>query len=323
MFAPIKNHTSVHIDYAGLFEQSLEHFRCDMTSLDEAESLSDVMIHLKALQTSIEVYGCTAALMTFANSDGALSNAIPSIPSLETFIATESFDTELAVEGIVSKIKETAGKWYKAVKAHIIKYKAFYKNALAIAVLLIANIAADKMLTKKYTFKPTAEQKARADGEWQAYNERAQAWSADYEARRKAWERARKAASDAASGAAAHRAEAMRVAATFEDQILKHASVLKDIPSGISGGTINECANHAQKIKAALEGNNSVMENIRKSIEQIQGEPGSEANVEKRNALVKVFRFCSKTASDLMAGLKQTDTLSSATAKCYDITVAA
>ncbi len=151
MFSPIKAHMAgvnpASINYEELLDHALEHFDCDMSSLDEAESLSEAMTRLNTLKVSIESYGLTPSLLAFADSAGSLSSHVPAMPCLESFVATESFDQTAAIEGIVSTIKETTKRWLTAIKDHIVKYKKFCIAGLAIIVAATAAVVGYKKIT--------------------------------------------------------------------------------------------------------------------------------------------------------------------------------
>ena len=91
----------------------------DLSSLDDdfhsLESLNDGIDNLYQLQNTIKTHGISKQLLAFADNDGVLSQAIPAIPSYESFNAESSAtsaESIAACEGIGQTIKDTLSRWF-------------------------------------------------------------------------------------------------------------------------------------------------------------------------------------------------------------------
>ncbi len=254
MFTTCTREQDTNIDYDGLLSQSLEHFECDISSFDEARSISDVMDRYAQLRSSIEMYGLDNSLLSFA--DVVLpKDGVPGIPSLENFLAMPTISKDAALEGLVSKIKESAVKWLAAIKAHFIKYKKYYIAAFAVAGATVLAIygyqrgVAGKTLNVT-NIPPTAAASIKAK---MTRNEEA---IAKLKAYREAMNKA--ASSDPVSKYTA----AYNVAEGTTDKslktVLKTATVI-DFPSmgKVGPDTIATCATTAEEAKKAMRSLNA------------------------------------------------------------------
>lgn len=86
--------------------------------LRDIKSMQTTVSDLSALYTIIETHGLSPTLLKFANMNNQLSNAIPTIPSLESL--TNNFtntDRDAALEGIVTAIGDLIKKIVDKIKS--------------------------------------------------------------------------------------------------------------------------------------------------------------------------------------------------------------
>ena len=137
MFAALESVTE--FDSEGLFKEMLNLTLDCVESLQKATSLSETISNLENLRDVVSVYGFSESLMAFVNKDNHLSNIIPEIPSLESYIGCSTISSEAAVEELEYTIKKAVIRFKDAFVAHVIKYKNIYK--ILLKVILYLNVA--------------------------------------------------------------------------------------------------------------------------------------------------------------------------------------
>lgn len=112
--------TEDHISDHGMPEENLFEASCDLhedhAHITDLRDMSDTAGELESLQASIEAFGVSKSLLSFANKGGYLAAAIPAIAACEALAdgaAPGSPEAQAALEGIVEKTKEVAGAWFK------------------------------------------------------------------------------------------------------------------------------------------------------------------------------------------------------------------
>jgi hypothetical protein len=138
------------VENEDILDIALEHFELDTSDLLMADQLFDTIKNLTVLKDTVTQYGLSANLIAFVDQDNILSNSVENFPSLENYSSWADVDNtdsqNAALEGIISKISETAGRWYNAIAAHLVKYKKYYLTAVAI----VAGLAISALGYKKY-----------------------------------------------------------------------------------------------------------------------------------------------------------------------------
>jgi hypothetical protein len=121
------------------------------TSDESLETLSDTLENLMHSYTVIKEHGLSTPLIAFMDTDKILSSNIEEFPSIEAYTLTpDKYTTELALEGLLTNIRKTGSRWYKAVKKHIIKYRQIYAVLGVIAITALAVILRIRMDAQRH-----------------------------------------------------------------------------------------------------------------------------------------------------------------------------
>ncbi len=118
---------------ATVIDCMIDHFCCQCDALQEATTHANTLAELEAFKSSTEAFGFSQSLLAFADHDQALSQSIPAIPSLETYLVDTNIDITVATEGVITVIKQTAQRFLDALLMHITKYKDWYIKAVTAA----------------------------------------------------------------------------------------------------------------------------------------------------------------------------------------------
>lgn len=85
-------------------------------NMQDLMDLSETIDNLYQLHGSIESYGITPSLMSFANKDQLLSSALPIFAACESVDITHDANSPESTEAkksLIEKIKETTARWFK------------------------------------------------------------------------------------------------------------------------------------------------------------------------------------------------------------------
>lgn len=138
MFETLKNGTddTALLEPDVVYDLLIENFQCSLEDLYSATTLAATLEQLEVFHSVVQTFGMSRELLAFVDHDQTLSRYIPEIPSLEAYLADTNFDTTIATEAVLDKIKEVARRFAEAFMKHIVKFRSWYKNALSLILSL-------------------------------------------------------------------------------------------------------------------------------------------------------------------------------------------